>query len=863
MQHIKPRLKPLLSKAIIAALSAGLISGSGIAQEPIPNTYTDVSVPQMTGWNDANIVTLDGLTGATEKSHIYRSADAIINDPGSSVAAVFWELDNDSGRAPGIQVVTDDFDVPTNNCIMASGEIESTEFPGTIVPKTCSDDEGSSKRYFLELTSSDVPIDLAFDLGVKDIRYKGVKDPSIDGGEELAEFRQTYGIGRIYRVIQKVINNTDKRIASYKFELGTGIDDAFQPLTFEEHSVAFEMRSLVPREFFEGETGAPDISVWNPQRFATISPKMYDDGARARFEPGFLDHAAAGFLLPQVPVAGAEKSRVIDSGTSIIDGIIGSMTANYFNIADTQGVVLPGNMLGYHLPDALIPEVIGEYSTNEIGGESDAIVAIWDGTNWRSGRAGLDGDPATVVDNYGIIPDAQLVQWAAKPLGLDLPTDDPTDPDFARYEVILSDDLSGLNTDMYIYIGDKLLDEDGDLVLDSITLRLTANSVETVIGDVAGSEAPPWGSDLDNSRIDAPTLASYMPVTGTPIAFNDITTMVQDIVALTPVTIDVLENDLLDGVPVIPANGFITITTGPADGNVTITGGPGDEKIEYTPALDFVGTDFISYTYTRTDGAGEVSNIATIKIVVDAAPIPDQPTANNDSATMFLDTELTLDVLTNDKLNNDTPTTVVVSINNDALNGVASVTPDNTVVYTPDIGFVGFERFTYVLTVDGIVSNSALITVRVDEPVVVVPDTPVANNDSATMIQDTERTIAVLANDELNNDAPGTVLVSIDGDALNGVTTVTADNTIVYTPAAGFVGTEQITYVVTVDGLVSNIALVTISVDEFVAVIPKKSSSSSSGCSVGGADTPFDPILPGMMLLASAGLFMRRRKYGM
>ncbi len=194
---------------------------------------------------------------------------------------MYWELDNASGRSPGIQVVTDDFDVPTNNCIMASGELESTEFPGTIVPKTCSDGEGSSKRYFLELTTSDVPVDMVFDLGVKDIRYKGVKDPSTDGGEELTEFSATYGFGRIYRVIQKVINNTDKRIASYKFELGTGLGDAFVPLTFEEHTVAFEMRPVVPREFFEGETGAPDITVWNPLRFATISPKMFDDGARA------------------------------------------------------------------------------------------------------------------------------------------------------------------------------------------------------------------------------------------------------------------------------------------------------------------------------------------------------------------------------------------------------------------------------------------------------------------------------------------------------------------------------------------------------------------------------------------------------
>ena len=713
MKYLKPRLNSLSSKAVIVLLSAGLIIGNGIAQEPIPEptTFTDLSVPQLTGWNTANIATVDGTTGATEKSFIYESAAAKADPLINAFAAVYWELDNGSGRAPGIQVVTDDFDVPTNNCIMASGELESTDFPGTIVPKTCSDPQGSSKRYFLELTTSDVPVDLAFDLGVKDIRYKGVKDPATDGGEALAEFKATYGIGRIYRVIQKVINNTDERIASYRFEIGTGLGAAFRPLTFEDDGVAFEMRPLVPREFFEGETGAPDIAVWDPLRFATISPKMFDDGARARFEPGFLDDAAAGFLPPQIPAVGVEKSQFIDSGLNPVGAIYGSMTPNYFNIATTQGVMLPGNMFGYQLPDLLIPTVIGEYNTNEVGGESDAIVAIWDGFNWRSGHAGLDGDPLTTGDNYGIILDDQLQQWAAKPLGLDIPGEDPAT--LVRYEGILSDDLSGLNTDVYIYISDKLLDDSGALILDSITLRVTANSVGAVVGTVVGDEEPEWVK----LGQEPPTLASYMVPTGTPVAINDITTIVQDDVLTTTITIDALENDLLDGAPVIPADGMVLITTGPTAGNsATVL----DNKVVYTPDVGFVGTDFISYTYTLT--GGPVSNIATIKIIVDAAPIPDQPLAVNDSVVTFKDTAVTLDVLVNDELNNDAPVTVLVSINNGALNGVASVASDNTIVYTPRASFVGFERFTYLVTVDGIVSNSALVTIRVDEPVVIVDD---------------------------------------------------------------------------------------------------------------------------------------------
>src|SRR5690554_2881630 len=417
-----------LRKAV-AIFAAGLIINPAFAAgtpDTIPNTYVDLPVPTLSGWSDINTFTVDGISGATAKTLIY--PDATIKaasgaadgdwDEALAVGAIYWELDNNSGRAPGIQTVTDDFNFPVNNCIMASGELESTEFPGTVLPKTCNDGEGSSKRYFFEVTKTDVPVDLVFDLGLKDIRYKGIKNPADDGGVELLEFRDTYGIGRIYRLIQKVINNTDKRVASYKFELGQGTGDDFTALTFAEHSVAFEMRPNVPREFFEGDTGAPDISVWDPLRFATFSPKMFDDGARPRFDPGFLDHAAAGFINPADIEAG-EKSQYIGTGAS--NGIPGqgALTDNYFDMKTAQAfdAGLIGNLFGYMLPDSMIPTVIGKYSTNEVGGESDSIVAWWDGSNWRSGRAGLDGDPAKEADNFGIIPDSQLEQWAAQLIG--------------------------------------------------------------------------------------------------------------------------------------------------------------------------------------------------------------------------------------------------------------------------------------------------------------------------------------------------------------------------------------------------------------------------------------------------------------
>ena len=763
MQAFRSTRNPLV-RAVAALTSCLLASNSVLAVEPTPTTYADVPVPYLTEWDDVNTFTVDGITGATSKTLIYpdaatkttAGADTGDWDEGLANALVLWELDDGSGRAPGLQVVTDDFDLPVNNCIMASGERESDEFTGTIVPKTSRDPEGSSKRYFLELIKADEPVDLVFNLGIRDIRYKGVKDPLTDGGAALEEFSETYGIGRIYRVIQKVINNTDERIAHIRFELGTGVGDDFTPVTFAEHGVAFEMRTLVPREFFYGETGAPEVEVWNPDRFATFSPKMYDDGSRPRFDPGFLDNEAAGFFPPQDVEAG-EKSQYIDSGLPTVAGDInGSLTDNYFDVANNQGASagLVGNVFGYMMSDSLAPIVIARHDDGDPATESDAIVAWWDGANWRYGEEGADGIRGN-ADDFGVVAGAQLVQWAEKILGLpvDCPEGSPVDCSY-RYESLIADDLSGLNTDMYLYISDKLMDESGDLTLDSITLRVKAVSVDAAgLTGQPGAAQPEW----DKPGNEAPELASYMPATGTPVAINDSVT-VEEADPVVDVSIDVLANDLLDGQSLDPADvTAVTITSAPANGTAVVEA---DNTITYTPAAGVVGTETFSYTAT-IDGGGTpvVSNEATVKVTVEAAPVPDAPIANNDTAFAFSDLPVTVNVLENDELNNDAPGTVVVSIVDAPLNGTATVAAGNVISYQPSAGFTGYERFTYKVTVDDKVSNVALVTINVEQQ----PATP-------------------------------------------------------------------------------------------------RSSTSNGGCSVGNGKAPFDPMLPGLALLALAGLFLRRRR---
>lgn len=514
--------KALVATAISTALMTGGVIAAGGTPDPVPNTYSDILVPTLSKWNTDNTLTVDGIAGATAKTYIYTDVAAAQAAEGGdwdtdNTGQVYWELDDDSGKAPGIQTVTDDFDVPTNNCIMASGERPSADDPAVMIAKTCSDDEGSSKRYFLEIMHANTPVDMVFDVGTKEIRYKGVKsddDASTGSGDSgggpltVSQFRDEFGFGRIYRVLQKVINNSDERWVAINVELGHGTGDNFTRVNLEEDGVGFEIRNEVPRPFFDGDTGAPPIKVWNPSRFATFSPKAFDDGVRDRFEPGFFSDQQAGLFPPADFEKSYDETRAsfIGSGDELrVDGAYGAITPNYFSLSEANGVA-PG-VFGYMMPAALIPTTISRYDSGIDGSESDAIVAWWDGSNWLYGQKGDENG-----DNpYSVVPESQLTEWANNLLGVD----DPSKGDSSvRYASEPADDLAGLNMEFFIYINDDVLQENSDGELqpkfDNITLRVTGISAASV-PSALGTDTPAWIAN------PAPELSSYRSTPSTPV----------------------------------------------------------------------------------------------------------------------------------------------------------------------------------------------------------------------------------------------------------------------------------------------------------------------------------------------------------
>ena len=127
-----------------------------------------------------------------------------------------------------------------------------------------------------------------------------------------------------------------------------------------------------------------------------------------------------------------------------------------------------------------------------------------------------------------------------------------------------------------------------------------------------------------------------------------------------------------------------------------------------------------------------------------------------------------------------------------ASHGTVSLSADGSFSYTPDADFFGSDSFSYRVTDGNATSGVATVTLVVDP----VDDTPVANDDAYQTNQDTalERTgtTGVLANDV---DADGdTLTVQIVSTSANGTLAMEADGGFVYTPAAGFAGTDSFVY---------------------------------------------------------------------
>ncbi|MCE8009895.1 Ig-like domain-containing protein [Aestuariivita sp.] len=167
--------------------------------------------------------------------------------------------------------------------------------------------------------------------------------------------------------------------------------------------------------------------------------------------------------------------------------------------------------------------------------------------------------------------------------------------------------------------------------------------------------------------------------------------------------------------------------------------------------------------------------------------VNDPLTANDDVATMAEDGTVVINVLDNDVSDGGEPLSVRDA---SAANGEVNIRPDGQLSYTPNGNFNGIDTITYTLWNGTETSDTDTASVTVT--VTAVNDDPETVSDTATVAEDGEVNINVLANDSDIDE--GDELTVTSATAPNGEVTIETDGTLTYVPDLNFNGRDQITY---------------------------------------------------------------------
>ncbi|WP_243350206.1 Ig-like domain-containing protein, partial [Parabacteroides sp. FAFU027] len=273
-----------------------------------------------------------------------------------------------------------------------------------------------------------------------------------------------------------------------------------------------------------------------------------------------------------------------------------------------------------------------------------------------------------------------------------------------------------------------------------------------------------------NSSDTASVLVTVIPVNDKPVAVNDTVSTPED----TPVIIPVLHNDYdVDG-------DVLTVikTTKPTNGTVIINS---NNTVTYKPSANYHGND--QFDYIISDG--ELTDTATVFITITS--VNDRPIALDDSVSTPEEKPVTINVLANDKDPEGDPLTII-SISKPA-NGTVIQNADNSLTYTPNVDYVGNDRFIYVIS-DGHSTDTATVFITV----IPVNDPPIAVNDTVYMVENTTLNINVLANDK--NPDGDQLSVSHNSKPGKGTADLKGDNSYDYTPEPDYRGTDSFTYTI-------------------------------------------------------------------
>ena len=343
------------------------------------------------------------------------------------------------------------------------------------------------------------------------------------------------------------------------------------------------------------------------------------------------------------------------TGGSALDVVLNDSDPEFDPLAVTRIVTPPANGNAYVNPDGTV-------------------------TYEGSGSAGSDSFVYQVCDSFNACDTAKVTVFVGGDNGNPTPVDDEATT------------VSGEWVEIAVLTNDT--DPDGDpLTLNQV--EDPAHGTAVIDGDqiVYTPDLDFYGTDIFFYTVCDPTGACGTAFIVVDVAPGDNTPpyAVDDTVQTpesTPVTFDTTGNDVdFDGDTLT-----VTAVGEPEHGDVTINA---DGTLTYTPDPGYVGKD--TFQVTISDGRGGTSTQRVLVIVTPADNLP--PDAIDDSYDVPSDVATVLSVLANDAdPDNDTLTIVEVV---QPQHGTVAIGPDNTLVLTPEPGYIGPDRFSYTIT-DGL-----------------------------------------------------------------------------------------------------------------------------------------------------------------
>ena len=301
------------------------------------------------------------------------------------------------------------------------------------------------------------------------------------------------------------------------------------------------------------------------------------------------------------------------------------------------------------------------------------------------------------------------------------------------------------------------------------------------------------------STCDSVDVTVSSPPNSPPVAVDDDLTVSQN----SPHNVYVLANDTDPDPDPLTISSFDPVST---------AGGTVDCSVVYwcvyTSPVGFVGTD--TFTYTISDGNGG-SDSATVTVTVVSNQLP---AAADDSEIVRQDSPArTFDVLANDT----DPDLDPLTISSFDPVSTAGGTVDCSVVYwcdyTPPLGFLGTDTFSYTVSDGRGGTDTATVTIEV------VPNSaPLAVDDAFSgFSSNAPLAITVMVNDSDPDLDPLTV-TSVSGPA-NGTAVVAAGGGFVnYSPDAGFIGTDTFTYTIADGAGGTDSATVTVEIRDYAEI---------------------------------------------